>query len=92
MTPRLPTETIQFVDMSDPKNAKNVKTFEGVTSVYPDDGRKLVYLTNGDGIVDWQPPPDSPVAIVQFRIGFDASAGLPVSRARSAFSFRDDEF
>jgi hypothetical protein len=46
----LPTETVQFVDLSNPKNAKTVQTFQGVTSVYPDDGRKLVYLVNADGL------------------------------------------
>jgi len=49
-TVQLPTETVQFVDMSDPKNAKTVKTFKGVTSVFPDDARKLVYLVNGEGL------------------------------------------
>jgi len=49
-TATLPTETVQFVDMSDPKNAKSVQTFKGVTSIYPDDARKLVYLVNGDGL------------------------------------------
>lgn len=49
-TLKLPTETVQFVDMSNPKSAKSVKTFKGVTSVYPDDARKLVYLVNGDGL------------------------------------------
>jgi hypothetical protein len=46
----LPTETVQFVDMSDPKNVKSVKKFTGVTSVYSDDGRKLVFLVNGEGL------------------------------------------
>jgi hypothetical protein len=46
----LPTETVQFVDMSNPKSAKTLKTFKGVTSVYPDDARKLVYLVNGEGL------------------------------------------
>ena len=46
----LPSETVQFVDMSNPKSAKTVKIFKGVTSIYPDDGRKLVYLVNGDGL------------------------------------------
>ena len=46
----LPTETVQFVDMSEPKNAKTLKTFKGVTSVYPDDARKLVYLVNQEGL------------------------------------------
>jgi len=46
----LASETVQFVDMSNPKSAKTVKIFKGVTSIYPDDGRKLVYLVNGDGL------------------------------------------
>lgn len=46
----LPTETIHFVDLSDPKNPKSVKSFQGVTAVYPDDSRKLVYLVNNDGL------------------------------------------
>jgi hypothetical protein len=49
-TVKLPTETVRLVDMSDPKNPKSVKTFKGVTSVYPDDARKLVYLVNADGL------------------------------------------
>jgi hypothetical protein len=47
---QLPTETVQFVDTSNPKSAKTVKTFKGVTSVYADDARKLVYLVNGEGL------------------------------------------
>jgi hypothetical protein len=46
----LPSETVQFVDMSNPKSAKTVKIFKGVTSIYPDDARKLVYLVNGEGL------------------------------------------
>jgi hypothetical protein len=46
----LPTETVQFVDISNPKSAKTLKTFKGVTSVYSDDARKLVYLVNGEGL------------------------------------------
>jgi hypothetical protein len=46
----LPTETVQFVDMSDPKNVKSLKKFTGVTSVYSEDGRKLVYLVNSEGL------------------------------------------
>jgi hypothetical protein len=46
----LPSETVQLVDMSDPKNAKTLKTFKGVTSMYPDDGRKLIYLVNAEGL------------------------------------------
>jgi hypothetical protein len=46
----LPTETVQLVDMSDPKNVKSLKKFTGVTSVYSDDNRKLIYLVNGEGL------------------------------------------
>jgi hypothetical protein len=46
----LPTETVQLVDMSDPKNVKSLKKFTGVTSVYSDDGRKLIYLVNSEGL------------------------------------------
>jgi hypothetical protein len=48
--PRLPSETVQFVDMSNPKSPKSVQTFKGVTSIYSDDARKLVYLVNADGL------------------------------------------
>ena len=47
---QLPTETVQFVDTSNPKSAKTVKTFKGVTTLYTDDARKLVYLVNGEGL------------------------------------------
>ena len=46
----LPTQTINFVDMSNPKEVKTVKTFKGVTSMYSDDANKLVYLVNGEGL------------------------------------------
>lgn len=49
-TTGLPTQTVNFVDMSDPKGLKTVKTFRGVTSMYSDDPKKLVYLVNGDGL------------------------------------------
>jgi hypothetical protein len=44
------TETVQLVDLSDPQNPKTLKTFQGVTSMYPDDARKLVYLVNDEGL------------------------------------------
>ena|SRR6516162_8666172 len=46
----LPTQTVNFVDLSNPKDQKNVKTFKGVTSMYSDDVNKLVYLVNGEGL------------------------------------------
>ena len=46
----LPTETVQLVDLSDPSGPKVLKTFHGVTSLYPEDGRKLVYLVDSEGL------------------------------------------
>jgi hypothetical protein len=46
----LPTQTINFVDLTNPKDLKTVKTFKGVTSIYSDDANKLVYLVNGEGL------------------------------------------
>jgi len=46
----LPTETVQLLDLSDPQNPKTLKTFEGVTSMFPESGRKLVYLVNSQGL------------------------------------------
>jgi len=44
------TSTVRLVDMSDPKNPRVVKTLTGVTSVYSEDGRQLIYMTNNDGL------------------------------------------
>jgi hypothetical protein len=46
----VPTQTIRLVDVSDPKNPHTAKKFDGVTSVYSEDGRKLIYITNGEGL------------------------------------------
>ena len=46
----VPTQTIRLVDVSDPKNPHTAKKFDGVTSVYSEDGRKLIYLTNSEGL------------------------------------------
>lgn len=45
-----PTESVRVLDLSDPKNPRTLQTFEGVTSVLADDTRKLIYITNGDGL------------------------------------------
>ena len=47
---KLPSDTVNFVDLSNPKNVKTIKSFEGVTAMYSDDARKLVYLVNGEGL------------------------------------------
>jgi hypothetical protein len=46
----VPTQTIRLVDLSDPKNPHTVKKFDGVSSVYSEDGRQLIYITNGEGL------------------------------------------
>ena len=46
----LPTETVRLMDLSDPKHPKTLKTFTGVTSMLPDDNRKLIYIVNNEGL------------------------------------------
>jgi hypothetical protein len=46
----LPTESIRLIDLSDPKHPKVIRTFNGVTSVASDDGRKLIFLANNEGL------------------------------------------
>lgn len=43
-------QTVRLINMSDPKNPHTVKTLTAVTSIYSDDGRKLIYLTNDQGL------------------------------------------
>jgi hypothetical protein len=45
-----PTESVRVLDLSDPANPKTLQTFDGVTSILADDGRRLIYITNGDGL------------------------------------------
>src|ERR1700731_2081808 len=45
-----PTETVRVLDLSDPRNPKTLETFTKVTSVLPDGGHSLLYLTNNDGL------------------------------------------
>jgi hypothetical protein len=46
----VPTQTIRLVDVSDPKNPHTAKKFDGVTSVYSEEGRQLIYITNNEGL------------------------------------------
>lgn len=41
-------ESIQVMDMSDPANPRPLETFNGVTSVLTEDGRRLVYISNDE--------------------------------------------
>lgn len=45
-----PTESVRLIDLTDPQHPKTVKIFNGVTSVASDDGRKLVFLVNNQGL------------------------------------------
>jgi hypothetical protein len=46
----LPARTVNFVDTSNPKESKTIKSFNGVTAMYSDNARKLVYLVNPEGL------------------------------------------
>jgi hypothetical protein len=45
-----PTETVRVLDLADPRNPKTLQEFAGVTSLLPDGGHGLIYLTNTDGL------------------------------------------
>lgn len=45
-----PTETVRILDLSDPHNPKVLQEFNGVTSLLPDGGHGLIYLTNDQGL------------------------------------------
>lgn len=45
-----PTETVRVLDLSDPHNPKTLQEFNGVTSLLPDGGHGLIYLTNHEGL------------------------------------------
>jgi hypothetical protein len=45
-----PTETVRLLDLSNPASPKTLETFNRVTSILPDGGRGLIYLTNDQGL------------------------------------------
>jgi hypothetical protein len=45
-----PTETVRVLDLSDPRSPKTLETFTKVTSLLPDAGHSLLYLTNNEGL------------------------------------------
>jgi hypothetical protein len=45
-----PTETVRVLDLTDPHNPKTLQEFSGVTSLLPDGGHGLIYLTNNEGL------------------------------------------
>lgn len=46
----LPTESVRLIDLTDPQHPKTIRTFTGVTSVATDEGRKLVFIANNEGL------------------------------------------
>jgi hypothetical protein len=42
--------SVTLVSFADPSNPKALQKFEGVTAVWSDRGRELIYLTNADGL------------------------------------------
>jgi hypothetical protein len=45
-----PTETVRILDLSDPRNPKVLQEFNEVSSLLPDGGHGLIYLTNNEGL------------------------------------------
>ena len=45
-----PTETVRILDLSDPRNPKVLETFTKVSSLLPDGGHGLIFLTNNEGL------------------------------------------
>src|SRR5690348_16114460 len=58
-----PTQFLRLLDLSDPANPRTLQTFEGVSSLLLDDGRNLIYITNGEGlwILSHNLPPPHPI-------------------------------
>jgi hypothetical protein len=54
-------ETIELLDLSDPANPRTVQSFSGVTSILTDEGRRLIYITNSDGLWVLRGQPDKVV-------------------------------
>jgi hypothetical protein len=44
------TQVVHVMNLSDPKHPRTVQTFSGVTSILPDDTRKLVFIANSEGL------------------------------------------
>ncbi len=44
------TEVVRVLDLSDPRDPKTLETFNKVTSLLPDGGHSLIFLTNDEGL------------------------------------------
>jgi hypothetical protein len=47
---KLPTETVTLIDIAEPKSPRTILTFNGVTSMLPDQSRRLLFIVNNDGL------------------------------------------
>lgn len=74
-----PTSTVKILDLTDPTQPKVLQTFAGVTSILPDAGRALVFLTNNDGlwILKYTRPGFAPAAKKPRCASEDALAAMP---------------
>jgi hypothetical protein len=45
-----PAQNVRILDLSDPRQPKTLEEFSGVTSVLPDGGHGLIFLTNNEGL------------------------------------------
>jgi hypothetical protein len=45
-----PTETVRILDLTDARNPKTLETFNKVSSILPDGGHGIIYLTNNEGL------------------------------------------
>jgi hypothetical protein len=43
-------QAVTLLSFADPSNPTTLQTFKGVTALWTDPGRELIYLTNGDGL------------------------------------------
>jgi len=46
----LSSESVRLLDLTDPKHPRVLKTFNGVTSINADSGRRLIFVANSDGL------------------------------------------
>jgi hypothetical protein len=58
-----PSRFVRLLDLSDPDNPQTLRTFDAVSSILLDDGRNLIYITNGEGlwILSHNVPPPHPL-------------------------------
>lgn len=43
-------QVVHVMDLSDPMHPRSIRAFNGVTSILSDDARKLIFITNNEGL------------------------------------------